>query len=197
MNVRDVALAATILFPLTAGSQDPPPAWVSEAREKTGLLGSQLIATLKDALTEQGAAGGIRVCNVEAPKIAARVSGNRFDVGRTALRIRNPDNAPDDWEESVLHRFEASMKQGADPAGLEAWQIETIVDIGGNNSDGDRVGRYMKAIPTGPQCLACHGESIAPDLEATIDRLYPEDQATGFSPGDLRGAFTVTVELTD
>jgi len=57
------------------------------------------------------------------------------------------------------------------------------------------VGRYMKAIPTGPQCVVCHGENVAPALAETIQRLYPDDQATGFAPGDLRGAFTVTVEL--
>lgn len=197
MSMREALLTVTILFPLVACSDDAPPDWVSEARAKAGQLGSQLVSALNDALTEQGPAGGIRVCNVEAPEIAARVSGSRFEVGRTALRVRNPDNAADDWEESVLHRFEASMKQGADPAGLEAWRIETIVDNGENNGEGDRVGRYMKAIPTGPQCVVCHGESIAPALAETIERLYPEDQATGFAPGELRGAFTVTVALPD
>jgi len=193
MSMRDALLAVTLLFPLAACSQDPAPDWVSEARAKTGQLGSQLISALNEALSEQGPVGGIRVCNVKAPEIAARVSGNGFEVGRTALRVRNPDNVPDDWEAAVLHRFEASMKQGADPAELEAWQIETI--DGDGDGDDDRVGRYMKAIPTGPQCVVCHGESIAPELAETIDRLYPEDRATGFAPGELRGAFTATVEL--
>ena len=79
------------------------------------------------------------------------------------------------------------MSHGTDPAGLEEWQVET--------TDGGRVGRYMKAIPTGPQCVLCHGENIAPDLRETIQRLYPEDQATGFAPGELRGAFSVRVQL--
>ncbi|MEX2498681.1 MAG: DUF3365 domain-containing protein [Wenzhouxiangellaceae bacterium] len=45
------------------------------------------------------------------------------------------------------------------------------------------------------QCVICHGESIAPELAETIKQLYPQDQATGFAPGELRGAFSVTVEL--
>lgn len=188
MSARNALLAAAILFPLAACTVDTPPEWVLDAREKSGQLGSQLISALNDALAEEGPSGGVQVCNVEAPEIAQRVSGNGFEVGRTALRIRNPANAPDAWEESVLHRFEAGMAEGADPAGLEAWQIDTI--------DGNRVGRYMKAIPTGPQCVICHGESIAPELAETIERLYPEDRATGFAPGDLRGAFTVTVDLS-
>ena len=186
--IARIVLLTAVLLPLTACSEDTPPDWVSEARAKSAQLGSQLISALTEALSEQGPAGGVRVCNVQAPEIAESISGDRFDVARTALRVRNPANTPDDWETSVLHRFENNIKQGADPAGLEAWQIETI--------DGERVGRYMKAIPTGPQCVVCHGNSIAPELAETIDRLYPEDQATGFAPGDLRGAFTVTVELS-
>lgn len=191
MSARGIApavLAATLLLPLTACTEDAPPDWVAEAREKSGQLGSQLISALNEALAEQGPAGGIQVCNVEAPEIAQRVSGSGFEVGRTALRVRSPDNAPDDWEKSVLQRFDARMAEGTDPAGLETWQIETI--------DGKRFGRYMKAIPTGPQCVICHGESIAPELAETIDRLYPRDRATGFAPGELRGAFTVTVDLS-
>ena len=188
MSARNVVLAAAMLLPLAACSEETPPDWVSEARARSAQLGSKLISALKDALSEKGPSGGVRVCNVEAPEIAERVSGDRFDVGRTALRVRNPANAPDEWEESVLHRFEAQIKQGADPAGLQTWQIDTI--------DGERVGRYMKAIPMGPQCVVCHGESIAPELAETIDRLYPEDQATGFAPGELRGAFTITADLS-
>lgn len=187
MIVRNVLLAVAVLLPLTACSENTPPEWVSEARAKSGQLGSKLISALNDAL--EGPSGGVRVCNVEAPEIAERVSGDRFNVGRTALRVRNPANAPDDWEESVLQRFERRMKEGADPAGLEAWQVENI--------DGNRVGRFMKAIPTGQKCVICHGESIAPGLAETIEKRYPQDRATGFAPGDLRGAFTVTVDLSE
>ena len=187
MIARNVSLAAAAVFSLAACSENTPPEWVPEARAKSGQLGSQLISALKGALSEEGPSGGVRVCNVEAPEIAERVSGDRFDVTRTALRVRNPANAPDDWEKSVLHRFDASMEEGADPAGLETWQVQNI--------GGERVGRYMKAIPMGQQCVVCHGESIAPELAETIEKLYPKDQATGFAPGDLRGAFTITVKL--
>jgi hypothetical protein len=36
---------------------------------------------------------------------------------------------------------------------------------------------------------------LQPELKAEILRLYPNDQATGFRAGDLRGAFTVTQTL--
>jgi hypothetical protein len=53
----------------------------------------------------------------------------------------------------------------------------------------------MKAIPTGEICLACHGESISPDVATAIREAYPQDQATGFSLGDIRGAFTLSKPL--
>ena len=53
----------------------------------------------------------------------------------------------------------------------------------------------MKAIPTGELCLLCHGETIDPDIAAAIDKAYPEDQARGFSLGDIRGAFTLSKPL--
>ncbi len=50
----------------------------------------------------------------------------------------------------------------------------------------------MKAIPTGPLCLACHGETLAAPVAEKIGELYPADKATGFREGDIRGAFVVT-----
>jgi hypothetical protein len=40
-------------------------------------------------------------------------------------------------------------------------------------------------------CLVCHGETLAPEIAAQIAAQYPEDQATGFADGDLRGVFWV------
>lgn len=189
MIARTVLLAAWIAFPLAASSDTGPPEWVSEARQKSTQLGARLVETLREALAPHGPTGGVEVCNIHAPEIAARISDDKFNVRRTALRVRNPDNAPDDWEKSVLQQFEKAINRGVNPTNLDEWRIE--------NTDNGRVGRYMKAIPTGPQCIVCHGENVTPTLRETIQRLYPDDQATGFAPGDLRGAFTVTVALPE
>lgn len=182
-----ILLATWLACPPAAFGDPDTPAWVDEARQKSAQLGSRLKQALREALESTGPTGGVEVCKLRAPKIAVDVSDNRYDVGRTALRLRNPENAPDDWEASVLGRFEQRMAQGAEPAELEAWTVET--------TEKGTVGRYMKAIPTGPQCVVCHGKNVAPALNETIKRLYPEDRATGFAPGELRGAFTVAVAL--
>lgn len=51
----------------------------------------------------------------------------------------------------------------------------------------------MRAIPMKEQpCAACHGTSIAPEVKDKLAELYPTDKATGFKPGELRGAILVS-----
>jgi hypothetical protein len=46
-------------------------------------------------------------------------------------------------------------------------------------------------------CLTCHGEKakIPPAVRAVLAREYPDDHATGFSVGDVRGAVSVRIPL--
>ncbi|BAU46839.1 glutamate synthase [Sulfurifustis variabilis] len=143
---------------------------------------------LQAAMKTGGPTNAIEVCHTKAPAIAREISRAKgFDIGRTSLKTRNPDNAPDAWERKVLEDFEARKRAGADPATLE--HHETVT------ANGKATFRYMKAIPTAELCLNCHGRKLDPKVSATLKRLYPEDQATGFNVGDLRGAFTVAQPL--
>lgn len=190
-----VALATSLAIaaPDTDADASPEtPVWVAEARASAGQLAARLMPTLQEAIQQGGPIQAIAVCSIEAPAISSAIAAASSDgnlrIGRTALRVRNPANAADLWEESVLKDFQLQLADGADPATLEAWQVETLGDR--------RVGRWMKAIPTAPMCTTCHGIEIDAELAATIREYYPEDRATGFAPGDLRGAFTATVELS-
>jgi hypothetical protein len=50
---------------------------------------------------------------------------------------------------------------------------------------------YAEPIPMKPLCTACHGDAVEDDLASTVSNLYPDDQATGFQVGDVRGLFWV------
>ncbi len=65
-----------------------------------------------------------------------------------------------------------------------------VADVGGVPTF-----RYMKAIPTAEPCLTCHGVNVAEPVKAKLAQLYPQDQATGFKAGDIRGAFTISKPL--
>ncbi|MND76141.1 hypothetical protein D3C80_677800 [compost metagenome] len=139
----------------------------------------QLLDTVKAAMQEGGPVKAVEACQLLAPQITAQHSQAPWKVGRTALKLRNPNNAPDAWERQVLEQFAARAAAG-EPV-MELKHAEIV--------DGEF--RLMKAIPTGEPCLACHGQNLKPELAAVIDQRYPQDQARGFAPGELRGAFTL------
>ncbi len=162
---------------------------LAKARTAIAGLGQGLKNELMAAMKSGGPVAAVQVCKTIAPAMAeASSKAMGLKVGRTALKVRNPANAPDAFEKRVLEDFVAKIAAGGDPAKLE--HAETVTE------NGQKLFRYMKAIPTAAvPCLTCHGSDLAPDLKAEIDKLYPSDQATGFKAGDLRGAFTVTEEL--
>ena len=102
--------------------------------------------------------------------------------------MRNPGNAPDDFERRVLEDFAVRIMAGTPPGTLEHSEIVT--------TNGVRTLRYMKPIMMVDQpCSVCHGGALADDVKAKVSALYPDDQATGFKPGELRGAFSVLQRL--
>ncbi|MEO1242735.1 MAG: DUF3365 domain-containing protein [Pseudomonadota bacterium] len=167
----------------TAHAVDP--ADIEAARAATGMLGARLKTRLVETMSAAGPVAAIDVCNLEAPEIASAVSAeNGMSVGRTALKLRNPANAPDAFERAVLARFIEEIAAGADPAALDHAEIV--------ETEGGPALRYMKPIMTGAPCTVCHGTDISAEVKTAIDARYPEDAATGFALGEMRGAFTVS-----
>lgn len=140
---------------------------------------TQLMAKLNAAITDKGAEHAVEVCAIEAPAIARQLSEESGAmVRRTALRARNPDARPDATEEKIMTGWlDAPLDDEGRP---QRWTAQ---------EDGDF--RFMRAIPAMPMCLTCHGDDIAPAVQQAIQAHYPEDQATGFAEGDLRGAFSI------
>jgi hypothetical protein len=157
---------------------------VAEARNVIQSFSSALKQELLAGLGEGGPSSALSVCKEMAPFIAAGISEETgWQVARTSLKVRNPDNEPDDWERQVLAQFETRLQQGE---AIEKLEYHAVI-----NEEGRRVFRYMKAIPTGKLCLQCHGSELATETVTKLDELYPADQARDFTSGDIRGAFTL------
>ncbi len=179
-----IALALTAT-PLLAADTE---ALTKEARGVTMQFGKSLKQELVGAMKSGGPIKALGVCNTLAPELASQAgSTSGWDVGRTTLKLRNQSNAPDDWELAVLKQFEQRKAAGEDITKMETTEVVEV--------NGQRMFRYMKAIPTGKPCMACHAAEIAPPVEAKLKELYPDDIARGFNPGDIRGAFTLSKSL--
>jgi hypothetical protein len=135
----------------------------------------QLMGALQKGMAE-GPPAAIDVCRLQAPEIAANLSVDSVEIGRTSHRLRNPSNAGPDWAGRVLQNYLAQ------PASV---QPQTVALEGGRSG-------YVEPIMTQPQCLACHGQDISPDVRAALEQHYPQDEATGFAAGELRGVFWVS-----
>lgn len=183
-------------FASTTAAADTPSLSQQEIQERSAAsreviqrFARTLQGELQAAMKSGGPTEAIRVCNERAPEIATDLSAETgMKIGRTSLKLRNPNNAPDRWERLSLQGFEAQRAAGTPAPDLPPrFTVEA--------DDGKPAFRFMAAIPTGGVCLTCHGSSIDSNVQHALERLYPEDQATGFSEGDIRGAFTITQEM--
>lgn len=171
------ALASSL--PLAASGGDD--ARLAASRAAVDSFQQRLRAELGAAMTQGGPVAAIEVCQRRAPAIAAELGTQTgATLGRTALRVRNPANAADAWQRQTLEDFAQRLQSGAPATGIERF------DIG---EDGGA--HYARAIVTETPCLACHGTHLPPAVREALALRYPQDEATGFAAGELRGAFIV------
>jgi hypothetical protein len=176
------ALAAT---PARPGPLEEVPASLQPAVAKGEAAIDQLrdfiYKRLNAIMVQGGPAAAVGLCATEAPRLAKEVGeANGVDIGRTSFRVRNPANAPRPW----------AAKYVAAAAGKKADEVKPAVfDLG------DRVG-LLRPLAMMPACTRCHGPAagLAPEVKGEIANRYPRDQATGFTPGELRGFFWVEVK---
>lgn len=159
------------------------------ARSAVKKHATRLKADLAQAIKDNGPKGAIGACVTIAPDIDATVSEeHQVEIGRTSTRVRNTENAPDDWELAGLETFAKQIAAGSDPQKLEVYDVTVT-------TEGQRLFRYMKPIMTQEMCLTCHGSNLPQDLKSEIAKSYPDDKAVGFNLGELRGAFTLVQRL--
>lgn len=104
---------------------------------------------------------------------------------QTALRVRNPKNKADEWEEKALKILEKDRtKEG----------FGEITDMGHKKAY-----RYMKPLYMEKECVMCHSvpEVMSPEVREYIEKNYSTDKALGYKEGDLRGGISVIIPITE
>jgi hypothetical protein len=161
---------------------------VETGKKVASTLVKKLGSNLKKHMKSGGPSAALRFCSENAFPLTQDVSdasGNGITVKRISLKFRNPANAPEtDAEKSVLESLQTLQENGVI---LPEYLIE--------KSDEDTYKFYKPLSINKGVCLKCHGDlSKTPKLASEISTIYPEDKATGYRKGDLRGAIVVTIK---
>jgi len=156
-----------------------------EAQALARAFVDRLKPRLKQALAEGGPGHAIEVCASAAPEIADSLSAESgWTVKRVSLKARNASRAlPDSWELSVLQQFDERQAAGEAPADINHGEVYK----------GQY--RYLQAQGVEPICLVCHGQKVADAVQESLTVWYPDDMATGYNLGEVRGAISLARPL--
>lgn len=182
------AVAVLCLLVATGGemAQAYDEAAILKGRNAAAAFSETLGTRMARSIKESGPVATMYVCIYQAQALADEVATRQgVEVRRTALRLRNRANAPDDFEQALLTRFVADAREGTLP--------EELLDE--RRVSGRRVYRYAKPLVAGPLCITCHGraDEIPEEVRKMLDARYPDDAATGYREGDLLGIVSVII----
>jgi hypothetical protein len=145
----------------------------------TKKLGSTLKQRVSGAMKEGGTVAAIPACQADAPTLTAAAGSEHVTVGRSSSKLRNPANAGPEWVQDWLQ----------DNSDKRFDQVTGTSDI----VEGEA--RIIRPIQMEPGCLACHGSNIDEATQTALSAAYPQDKATGYAAGDLRGAIWATAKV--
>lgn len=140
---------------------------------------------LKQSLTNGGVENAVNFCNLNAMILIDSLRKSfGVEIKRASLKARNQNDFPNALEKELL---EAYAYQWKDSIALKA-NVQTL--------DGNR---YLFTKPIhidNDLCLKCHGtenNGLSKTTDDFIKTLYPNDKATGYQIGDLRGIWSITI----
>lgn len=158
---------------------------IEASSELVRQFGGSLKKELMAAIDKGGPVSAISVCRDAAPAMADSHSVGGWTIRRVSALNRNPDNRATLEEKEILTQFAAATAPGF----IGRW----------HETDSVKTYRYYKPISVQPLCLKCHGnlQTMAPGVYQAVKKHYPDDRATGYQAGDLRGMFVVEVVWPD
>ncbi len=166
------------------------------ALETSRMAAKNLSFTVRGMLAKQLASGGpvsaIHVCADSAQLVGERIQQqHNLSIRRVSEKWRNSKDIPDAFETNELKKLAAMRNEGKLSDTLEVYSIVT--------EDSIRIFRYMKPILVGEMCLSCHGErgKVKDLVNEAIHLRYPNDKAIDYKAGELRGAISVKMKISD
>jgi hypothetical protein len=161
-----------------------------DARKVSNQLAEKVRGLLLQEIEKGGFSSAVRVCSETAQEITLQFNAQTgHDVRRISLKYRNPKNVPDAYEQRKLEEFNI-LNQKKELSN----EYSEIVE-----EQGKKYLRYLRPLIVAPLCITCHGpkENIPQEVKTILAERYPDDRATGFLVGDVRGAITVKIPVTE
>lgn len=186
MRKLTIAFTTVLLFSNIAGADENLTPIKQEGVKYIKMLGGALKKEVK-AKMEEDPTGSLAMgfCSAKATEITEKVNNQLPDyakVRRTALKIRNPENTADETDIKVMQAYKKAIAEKKfTPKDIKV--IET-----------DNTYRVYKPLVAKAMCLKCHGENISEEIKTVIKKVYPEDKATGYKEGSLRGVIVAEIK---
>ena len=152
-------------------------------------IGALLISeTARELATKETslAVSVLHLKNLELPKpVAGKPTVTAIKY--TSVLVRNHLNTPDAADQAALDLIQGQLDADKPAPKL----LLQRVDHPGAAVEW----RVYRPIAATQSCLACHGdpEKFRPGVKEALDRLYPEDKATGYSAHEWRGFIRVSL----
>lgn len=132
---------------------------------------------------EGGYSAAAEFCSMNAyPLTDSLAKQYKVFLKRVSSKYRNPANAPSSIENQILDAYQYSIDHG-DELGTNIQFIRP----------GDTI-LYNRPIRIPSElCLNCHGNpnQISEEVQSILKQEYPDDKATGYKVGDLRGMWSL------
>lgn len=160
----------------------PDSVYMAQGKTIVGAVFAKLSGELSAAMQSGGVEEAVPYCHLQAYPLTDSLSEvYKVFIKRTSQKVRNPQNVADSMENAIINTYLDKKAQGEPltPMVVAVSEKET---------------RFYAPIILSAPCLKCHGDiekDISLEKYAIIQNLYPEDKATGFAEGELRGVWSV------
>lgn len=181
MKIFSLLIAVATIFLVSCNSKissETYSEFQKKGNEISGLTQQVLLSNVGQAMQKGGPVYAVEFCNLQAASIVDSLNDiNNCIISRVTDKNRNPEN---------------NLKTNDDINLWEKFQMGTVKDT---IIQSNKKLIFYKPIKIAlPACLKCHGESESNIDSATakkLQRLYPEDLATGYKLNDFRGLWKI------
>ena len=147
------------------------------AMETKGVLGKNLL----EAINSKGTVDAISFCSTRAiPLTDSMAISLNATIKRVSDKTRNPKNKANKAELSYIEATKLAIANGKTP-------LPKLTVL-----ENKQIGYYP--ILTNKMCMQCHGQlntEILPGTLSIINKLYPNDLATGYRIDEIRGIWVI------